>query len=132
MMAARSGRSCSSAIASALRQEGDPLLRMPSGFCDERLGVEGARQRFGQSERLGDVERELGPLARPLEVARKRVPARETGRQQREVLVGLVVEMTAKARSMRSSAWSSRPELDSTSASLLETRAAAWVSPSAS
>ena len=49
-----------------LRQEGGRLVRMPSGSCDERLGVEGACQRFGQSKRLGDVERELGPLARPL------------------------------------------------------------------
>ena len=73
-----------------LREKRDPLLWMPLGLRDARLGVEGAGQRLGQSERLGDVECELGPLARPLEIARTGVPARESGGQEREVPVGLV------------------------------------------
>ena len=63
---------------------------MPSGNGDQPLGRERLRERLGRSERLGDVERFLAPLACPLEIAGQRVPAREIGHQHREVLVGLI------------------------------------------
>ncbi len=40
--------------------------------------------------RFGDVQRQLGPLGGPLEIAAEPVPLRKTGSQEREILVRFV------------------------------------------
>ena len=69
-------RSWSSAICRASLEERLGLLGVSPALDDARLRAQRERERLRVGMGLGDVQRELGPLGRTLEIAAEPVPAR--------------------------------------------------------